>query len=206
MAPIVAPARLPSSLPRSVALGLLAGALAAALSSSAPPPAPSRAPSRTAGLDPSTIELPGYPMRSFELQWPTPARSSVDALLVQLYALAQNDLPHESAGIIQAWLFASPENRAHTGPLDRFGAMVTSTTYAPLLGHNSFRLVALSETSERAEYLVRVFDRRGQTHDFQWVLGRRGYGPYAGSWLTDSVMPREPYHFDVAWSLQLNGG
>merc|ERR1719486_1383064 len=51
------------------------------------------------------------------LEGPTPDASGDDVVRSQLWYLQQGD-------IASCFLFASPENKAQTGPLDRFEAMI----------------------------------------------------------------------------------
>lgn len=51
---------------------------------------------------------------------PSPDLSPDQVVRIQLDAMARNDEPAPDSGIATAFKFASPENQAQTGPLDRF--------------------------------------------------------------------------------------
>ncbi|MSV29914.1 MAG: hypothetical protein EXQ52_14390 [Bryobacterales bacterium] len=57
-------------------------------------------------------------------QDPGPALTPAEVVRTQITALRNNDKPRKDAGIATAFRFASPGNRAATGPLDRFILMV----------------------------------------------------------------------------------
>ena len=62
---------------------------------------------------------------------PEPALSPGDVIRIQLEALRHND--EQDRGIAVAFRFASPANRANTGPLSRFTAMIKEGPYALML-------------------------------------------------------------------------
>ena len=63
---------------------------------------------------------------------PAPALSPGEVVRIQLEALRHNDL--HNRGIEVAFRFASPANRANTGPLARFVSMIRNGPYALMLG------------------------------------------------------------------------
>ena len=46
--------------------------------------------------------------------------------------------PNKSAGIEQVWIFAHPDNKRVTGPLQKFATLFDAPAYAPLLGHLNY--------------------------------------------------------------------
>ena len=63
---------------------------------------------------------------------PAPELSPGDVVRIQLEALRHND--DRNRGIDVAFRFASPANRASTGPLSRFIGMIRNGPYALMLG------------------------------------------------------------------------
>ncbi len=119
---------------------------------------------------------------------PSPEWSPAEVIRIQVEALLDNDHPTRDSGIATAFRFASPGNRAATGPLDRFTDMVHGPVYGVLLG------------PARAEYgLVRVEDdlavqevtlvRDDGTRDtFLFALSLQKGGACDGCWMTDAVV------------------
>ena len=52
-----------------------------------------------------------------------------EVLMIKLNSLKNNNKPYKDAGIEQTWEFAHPNNKAMTGPLDKFKRMIYSETY-----------------------------------------------------------------------------
>jgi len=119
---------------------------------------------------------------------PAPELSPVEVVKIQLDALRSNPVSRDDAGIRVAFRFASPENRAQTGPVDRFIRMVKGPAYAPLLGFSTSEAKVLSRDAERTEIAVVVEGHRGSVAGFVWVLGQQRGGEYDGCWMTDAVI------------------
>lgn len=117
---------------------------------------------------------------------PSPALTPDDVVAAQLAGLA-GEPRHDSGagpGMQTVWAFASPGNRAATGPANRFAEMLRSPAYVGLLEHRAAQQgPALVEgDGARQEVLVITQDDRAQ--GFTWVLARQG----DGCWLTDGVL------------------
>ena len=93
------------------------------------------------------------------------------------------------AGIARAWQFAHPDNRAMTGPLERFTAMLKSPPYAPLLNHRRHAIEPVGRGDSVAVFLVTIVARRGPVLAYQWTLRRIESGRLAGAWMTVAVSP-----------------
>ena len=109
-----------------------------------------------------------------------------------LEALAHPDRPEPDAGIARVFRFASPKNRARTGPLARFIELVRNPVYAPLVGHQRAIRGALEREGDNAWQRVRVIAEDGSTAVFVFVLARQASDPCAGCWMTDAVIRVRP--------------
>ncbi len=120
---------------------------------------------------------------------PSPALSAEEVVAVQLEAL-RTEPRHGGAGpgVRVAWAFASPGNRAATGPLSRFAAMLRSPLYVGLLDHRAAQAGPARESGDVAELEVLVLTRDDAALGFTWVLGRCSGAPHPGCWLTDAVL------------------
>lgn len=111
-------------------------------------------------------------------------------MLAQLAGLRSEprDGAGAGAGVQLVWEFASPGNRAATGPVHRFADMLRGSSYAALLEHRAAQLGPLVQDGEQARQEVLVLAADDRTVGFTWVLARQPAGPHAGCWLTDGVV------------------
>lgn len=116
------------------------------------------------------------------------ALNPFDVVAAQLQALQRNDDPAPDAGIARTFELAHPMNRAITGPLDRFAAMVKGPTFRPLINHRSHSIVPLERSETEAVFLVTVEGADGEFVEYRWVVAPDG----TGRWLTTMVTPPLP--------------
>jgi len=60
---------------------------------------------------------------SADLLKPNTILKPIDVLTIQLNSLKNNNIPYKDAGIEQTWIFAHPNNKRATGPLEKFKKM-----------------------------------------------------------------------------------
>ena len=114
----------------------------------------------------------------------------------QVLALRQNT----DAGIGITFGFASPANRRHTGPVDKFTEMIRKTTYQCMLTSQESCMTAIMLDAEqrRAQCLVTFCAPRDPMVDceghlvFDWRMSRQSAEldpryENPGCWMTDSV-------------------
>ena len=116
-------------------------------------------------------------------------------MTIQLEALRRND-------VYRAFKFASPANKAATGPWQRFKSMIQSSPdYRQLLCMASYEIVGalpVGETQKRV--LVRVrpagsssapFAVADVSLGFSWELSLQAEPdtPFTGCWMVDGVVP-----------------
>ena len=121
---------------------------------------------------------------------PSPALLPDQVVALQLAALAREPRDAHGAGdgLRTAWEFASPGNRAATGPLERFAVLLRSPPYVGLLEHRAAQLGPVVLRGEEARLEVLVLTAQDEALGFTWVLGRQVGAPHAGCWLTDGVL------------------
>ena len=122
------------------------------------------------------------------LPQPDPTLGPEQVIQIQLKALKRNDEPEPDTGIATAFNFASPDNRATTGPLGRFALMVHSPAYAPMLNYKAEQIGPLEMVGDSVQQSVLLLDAQGKTAVYAFVLSRQEDGPCAGCWMTDGVM------------------
>ncbi len=112
-----------------------------------------------------------------------------DVVKIVIDALAQNDQPHQNAGIETTFNFASPANKVNTGPLPRFIRMVKGAPYGIMVDHVGSEFSEVVLTGNRAYQMVRLNARDGRAVIFAFRLSKQQDGEFEGMWMTDAVWP-----------------
>jgi hypothetical protein len=120
---------------------------------------------------------------------PDPSLEPRRVIEIQLEALQTNDTPETDAGIERAWAFAHPDNKAQTGPLERFKAMLESPMYRFLIDHRSHAVERVGGTEDKIRFRVRVVADGGRAVAYQWTMAKVGSGEHSGAWMTLQVSP-----------------
>jgi hypothetical protein len=123
-----------------------------------------------------------------DLPQPDPTLGPEQVIQIQLKALKRNDEPEPDSGIATVFAFASPPNRAMTGPLERFTQMLHNPLYAPMLHYRAEQVGSLELAGDAVQQSVMLLGADGQTAVYLFSLSRQEDGPYAGCWMTDGVM------------------
>lgn len=125
---------------------------------------------------------------------PHPALSPEDVVRAQLRALAQNDVPYANAGIEYAFRFASPSNKRHTGPLERFIQLLHTPAYVPMLNHGNARYGETQIEEDQAWQSVILTFEGGEQAGYVFLLRRQDTESCQKCWMTESVvrLPLKP--------------
>ena len=111
-----------------------------------------------------------------------------DVLMIQLNSLKNNNIPYKDAGIDQTWEFAHPNNKAITGPLDKFKKMIYSESYKILISHQSAEITILKETENISVYKVTVLTKNKKKYYYIWQVEKvLSEGKLKNCWMTSSV-------------------
>jgi hypothetical protein len=116
---------------------------------------------------------------------PAPELGPDEVVAAQLAGFAQGD----DEGIARAFAFASPGNRANTGPLPRFTRMIREA-YPELIGHRGAELAPLRKDDSHAYQGVEIVGPDGRDHLYLFVLSRYAHEDCDGCWMTDGVSKR----------------
>lgn len=120
---------------------------------------------------------------------PSPSLTPHAVVKLQVEALKTNDTPKPDAGIAQVWAFASPGNKAQTGPLERFVRMVHNPMYAPMLNYRRVQYGPMKVFGDEARQVVILEPAKGPAVGFLFILSKQPAGsPRAGCWMTDAVI------------------
>ena len=140
----------------------------------------------------STLNGPAAaPHHGAELPQPSPELKPGDIVKIVVEALAKNDQPYANAGIETTFNFASPANKAFTGPLERFVRLVKGPVFGRMVDHRDSTLSEVVRDGDRAIRLVQIVDADNRTVYYAFRLGLQREGEYAGMWLTEAVWPLE---------------
>jgi hypothetical protein len=118
---------------------------------------------------------------------PDPTLAPREVVEIQIQALGNNSASDEGIGI--AFRFASPTNRAATGPLPRFAGMIRTAPYTVMLDYDYVDYAPLILGDGVA--IQRVSLHRGtQVTVFDFVLRKQRSQACRGCWMTDGVLFR----------------
>jgi hypothetical protein len=106
-----------------------------------------------------------------------------EVVAAQLAGLRENT----PDGLARVFAFASPANRAVTGPVARFAAMLREG-YPELLGHRRADFGELVVHGDEAAQAVDIIDGSGRGHRYLFMLSRQRGGPCPDCWMTDGVV------------------
>jgi hypothetical protein len=141
-------------------------------------------PSRSALSHASTAAMP-----SDSLPEPSPDLSPQEVVRVQVEALAENDTPHDDAGIEAAFNFASPANKRSTGPLDRFRTLFDTPAYGPMVDHATATYSEPQVDGSTAQVGVILVSVSGRRIGYLFRLSKQTDAPHEDCWMTDAVVP-----------------
>lgn len=122
---------------------------------------------------------------------PSPDLAPEEVVRIQVEALQTNDEPEDDAGIATAFRFASPENQAATGPLDRFTEMVKGPVYRDMLGFERATYSEMRVQGDEAAQRVVLEHADGRRAAYVFGLSRQRGGECDGCWMTDAVIRQE---------------
>lgn len=118
---------------------------------------------------------------------PSPALSPEEVVRIQMNALKTNGTDGTDDGIAITFRFASPRNKAMTGPLERFAAMIRNPLYEPMLNHRRAQFENLRVSGDAARIDVIVEAAGGDLVGYRFTLSRQHGNDYEGDWMTDGV-------------------
>ncbi|MDX1433457.1 MAG: DUF4864 domain-containing protein [Gammaproteobacteria bacterium] len=115
---------------------------------------------------------------------PSPEHPPARVVAIQLEALRLND--EDDRGIAVAFRFASPANKALTGPLPRFAFMIHNGPYRAMLDYSTAIYDPVVVMDRKAVQRVTLVSRKG-TYTYVFYLSRQAAEPCRDCWMTDAV-------------------
>lgn len=119
---------------------------------------------------------------------PNPSLSPQQVVRSVLEALQFNRELGNDRGIEIAYRFASPASRAATGSAGKFGQIVKNPLYRGMLDHQTAMYDEPIVTDDQAEQIVMLVTSNYDVPVYVFTLSRQSAAPFAGCWMTDSVV------------------
>ena len=123
---------------------------------------------------------------------PRPDLAPEEVIRIVVTALQHHDSPSPNAGIFTVYQFASPSNRAITGPYGHFLRLVKSPDFAPMLRDQPAEFSALDRRGDEARQILTVHQDAGSVTQFQIVVSREREGPFRDCWMVRAVARLSP--------------
>ncbi len=139
-------------------------------------------PAATATPTPTAINDPNNPPK------PSPDLAVQEVVRIQVEALQNNDTPQPDSGIRTAFIFASPENKRATGPIERFIPLVKNPQYRDLLNTRRITINEPVIEGDQAAVEVALITENGTTARYLFLLSRQQDFPFEDCWMTDGVV------------------
>ncbi len=127
----------------------------------------------------------GLPPELSDSLVPAPDLTPHEVVRIQLNALRRNDA--ENRGIAVAFRFASPANKASTGPLPRFIHMIKAGPYRMMLEFEHASYASLEVEGDRAAQRVTLVGSE-EVVTFVFLLKRQAGPLCQGCWMTEGVV------------------
>jgi hypothetical protein len=127
---------------------------------------------------------------------PHPSLAPGEVIRTVVEALQNRNSPAPNAGIFTAYQFASPADRANTGPYGNFMQLVKHPTFVPLFSGHADSYSPLTVAGDHAEQTVRLRLEGDRAVSFRFVVSRQTAeqtrGRCTGCWMVDAVIPVPP--------------
>jgi len=124
---------------------------------------------------------------------PQPGLTPGEVIRTVVEALQNRNSPSPNAGIFTVYQFASPANRASTGPYGNFLRLVKVPGFDPLFSGHADSYGPLIVTGDHAEQKVCFRVAGGRVVWFLFVVTRQNSqqtrGRCTGCWMVDGVVP-----------------
>ena len=115
------------------------------------------------------IGFVGFKSKSNNLILPNAKLTAYQVLILQLQSLKNNSKLGEDRGIEQVFIFAHPDNKKITGPINKFKKMIKSYPYSIFLDHNENKVELAHKDQFHEVYLVKVTKNK-ISRTFLWTL------------------------------------
>ena len=139
----------------------------------------------SAGFNNETSQPEVAPEQGQDLLWPNKALTPEQVVELQMNALAA--YRDDRSAIRQVFAFASPANKAVTGPVGRFEQMIRGEAYSPMISSDHWMAGKVVSRDGQATVLVTTIDADDRVSLYRFYLSKQTT-PYEGCWMTDRVI------------------
>ncbi len=112
--------------------------------------------------------------------------SPFEVVEIQMLGL-QSSSENKNIGIEQVWIFAHPDNKKATGPLNKFKLLFENPAYLPLIGNIGYEIKTINIDNEIATLIVSVIGIDDNIYEYYWILKKLFTNNNDYYWLTSSV-------------------
>jgi len=133
-----------------------------------------------------TFSNPSILLADAKLVFPSPEYSPQQVISIVVQSLQTNS--SDNAGIATVYRFASPRNKASTGPLSRFTQMI-KRGFPDMLNHTGVRYDPMEISGDIAVQAVWLQTSTGAEFGYAFQLRKQRGGNVADMWMTDAVIP-----------------
>ena len=119
---------------------------------------------------------------------PSPVRTPVGVVRVQINALRNNDDPLPNTGLATFYNFMEPGIRARLGSFSEYVEHMTGSAYADLFTKAELRVSPMRTQGDLAQQFVYVTTSPEERSVYIVTLKRQESGPYAGCWMNQNVV------------------
>lgn len=111
-----------------------------------------------------------------------------EVVKIVVEALGSNAASQNDDGIATVFRFASPGNRASTGPLSRFTSMI-KRGFSDMLNFSDSRYDPIEIRGDQAVQAVWLMMPDGTELGYAFQMGKQQSGEYKNMWMTEGVLP-----------------
>ncbi len=122
---------------------------------------------------------------------PSTELTPTEVIRIVVEALKTNDTASGDEGIATVWRFAAPSNKAVTGPLPRFSAML-KRGFGEMFNHIDDDYGPIEIQDDVAMQPVWLVTPQGDEVAYMFRVRRQSEGEFDGMWMTESVYPIAP--------------
>ena len=119
---------------------------------------------------------------------PDPKYSPTEVVKIQMSALQNINNPYDGAGIEITYRFASPSNKANTGPLERFKTLFNNPIYSSMLNYSLLEVGPVQDYQTSANVPIIVTGGDGKKSAYIFRLNKQTRPPYENCWMTSAVI------------------
>ena len=118
-----------------------------------------------------------------------------EEILIEIMESYKDFSAQPEKAIETIWSHAHKDNKAVTGPIERFGVMLTSEPYNAIINLTDYSFEVLQEDDQTIQYEIKILNNKNEYFIVNWIFTLDKCEMNEGlCWQTISVSP--PMYFD----------